>query len=60
MHPKKQLLYVSAEDILDEVSGLTVDSLNQTLGEASQLQSPSDPEDMPCMAMGQKVRIWPQ
>lgn len=44
----------SHEDILDEVSGLTVDSLNQTLGEASQLQSPSDPEDMPCMAMGQK------
>ncbi|XP_033834219.1 rho guanine nucleotide exchange factor TIAM1 isoform X1 [Periophthalmus magnuspinnatus] len=42
------------EDILDEVSGLTVESLNETLDSPLQLQSPSDPDDPACMRMGQR------
>ncbi|XP_072302051.1 rho guanine nucleotide exchange factor TIAM1 [Eucyclogobius newberryi] len=43
----------SQEDILDEVSGLTLDSLNETL-DSPQLQSPSDPDDPASITLGQR------
>ena len=51
-------LSLSVEDILDEVSGLTVESPDQSMEEGSRLtpQSPGDyQEDKTCMGTGQKV-----
>lgn len=51
-------LSLSVEDILDEVSGLTVESPDESLEEGSRLtlQSPGDyQEDKTCMGTGQKV-----
>lgn len=56
--PQLCLLSLFVEDILDEVSGLTVDSQDDTLGEGPQLkqQSPGGhQEDRSFMGTGQKV-----
>lgn len=51
-------MYVSVEDILDEVSGLTVNTPDDSLEEGPQLilQSPAGhQEDKTCMGTGQRV-----
>ncbi|XP_075958443.1 rho guanine nucleotide exchange factor TIAM1 [Anarhichas minor] len=55
--PATDIFSQSQEDILDEVSGLTVESPDQSLVEGSRrtLQSPGDhQEDKTCMGTGQK------
>ncbi|XP_059207187.1 rho guanine nucleotide exchange factor TIAM1-like isoform X2 [Centropristis striata] len=55
--PATDIFSQNQEDILDEVSGLTAESQNESLVEGSRptLQSPVDPqEDKTCMGTGQK------
>ncbi|XP_063751459.1 rho guanine nucleotide exchange factor TIAM1-like isoform X2 [Eleginops maclovinus] len=56
-NPTTDIFSQSQEDILDEVSGLTVESPDQSMEEGSRLipQSPGDyQEDKTCMGTGQK------
>ncbi|XP_030009863.1 T-lymphoma invasion and metastasis-inducing protein 1-like isoform X2 [Sphaeramia orbicularis] len=54
--PATDIFSQNQEDILDDVSGLTVESPNETAEEGPQLtaQSPADPEDKTCTGVGQK------
>lgn len=56
----KGVLSLSVEDILDEVSGLTVESMDEGVDGQGRpnLQSPEDQEDRSLSGPGQKVGRW--